>query len=98
MHWMGPGGHIIAYPLKPTKTSNGKVQNMLYNMGFLRPTKHSDVDTESWTNKGSKKEMLDFYSSWDPIIQDLLKYVPEDEVMEWTLNMHKPLPPGSRAR
>lgn len=36
--------------------------------------------------------MLDFYSSWDPIIQDLLTYVPDDEVMEWTLNMHKPLP------
>jgi hypothetical protein len=87
----------MAYPLKPTKTSDGKVQNMLYNTVSSQPAKHSDIDTESRTNKSSKKEMLDFYSSRDPI-QDRLNYVPEDEVIEWTLNMYKPLPIGSRAR
>lgn len=35
---------------------------------------------------------MDFYSSWDPLIQDMLSYVPEDDVMEWTLNSHRPLP------
>ena len=93
MRWMGPGGHIMAYPLKPTKDDKtGKVKNMLYNMVLLHPSKPGSENIESWTNKGDKKEMMDFYSSWDPVIQDLLYYVPEGEVMEWTLNSHRPLP------
>ena len=66
----------MAHALKPTKTLDVKIQNVLYNMVLVHPAKHSDVDTESWTNKGSKKEMLDFCSPWDPIIKDLLSYVP----------------------
>ena len=36
--------------------------------------------------------MMDFYKNWSDLVQNLLSYVPEGEVMEWTLNSHKPLP------
>lgn len=85
MRWMGPGGHIMAYPVK---------NNTVYNMVLLHPQKE-EVDheaAESWTRKGDKKEMMDFYSEWNSTVKNLLSYVPDEQVMEWTLNSHRPLP------
>lgn len=65
-------------------------------MVLLHPQKTPDSQQaaaeESWTRKGDKKEMLDFYKSWTPEVQNLLSYVPDGDVMEWTLNSHTPLP------
>lgn len=83
MRWMGPGGHIMGYPIK---------NNTVYNMVLLHPQKPGDPNEESWTSKGDKKEMLSFYHDWDDLVRSLLSYVPDDEVMEWTLNSHFPLP------
>lgn len=83
MRWMGPGGHIMAYPIK---------NNTVYNMVLLHPQKESASNDESWTSKGDKKEMMDFYARWNTMVRDLLSYVPDGEVMEWTLNSHRPLP------
>lgn len=83
IRWMGPGGHIMAYPIK---------NNTVYNMVLLHPQKPAAGNNENWTNKGDKKEMLEFYSGWNDLVRSLLSYVPEGEVMEWTLNSHRPLP------
>lgn len=87
MRWMGPGGHIMAYPLN---------NNSLYNMVLLHPAKkdqQSRLDIHMpWTTKGNRDEMMDFYRNWSPLVRSLLSYVPEDEVLEWTLNSHRPLP------
>ncbi|EMC93097.1 hypothetical protein BAUCODRAFT_38008 [Baudoinia panamericana UAMH 10762] len=85
MRWMGPGGHIMAYPIK---------NNQVYNMVLLHPERpHVDHhEGESWTRKGDKQEMMGFYKEWCQEVRNLLSYVPEGEVMEWTLNSHKPLP------
>jgi len=88
IRWMGPGGHIMAYPIK---------QNTLYNMVLIHPSKHHQTsektkEKENWTDKGSKLEMMDMYANWNPLVKDLMSYVPEGEVMEWTLNSHLPLP------
>lgn len=83
MRWMGPGGHIMAYPIK---------KNTVYNMVLLHPQKPNAPNEESWTNKGDKREMEAFYKDWDDLVRDLLSYVPDGEVMEWTLNSHFPLP------
>lgn len=85
MRWMGPGGHIMAYPIK---------NNSVYNMVLLHPEK-PNLDPhagESWTRKGDKKEMLDLYRDWCLEVRRLLEYVPDGEVMEWTLNSHRALP------
>lgn len=85
MRWMGPHGHIMAYPVK---------NNTVYNMVLLHPQKEEtdSHEAESWTRKGDKKEMEAFYKDWCPEVRNLLSYVPEGEVMEWTLNSHRPLP------
>ncbi|KAJ9206566.1 hypothetical protein DTO164E3_807 [Paecilomyces variotii] len=83
MRWMGPGGHIMAYPIK---------KNTVYNMVLLHPQKADSPNEESWTKKGDKQEMLSFYQNWDDLVRSLLSYVPDGEVMEWTLNSHMPLP------
>ncbi|RAH64856.1 FAD/NAD(P)-binding domain-containing protein [Aspergillus aculeatinus CBS 121060] len=83
MRWMGPGGHIMAYPIK---------NNTVYNMVLLHPQKPGASNEESWTSKGDKQEMISFYSKWNDLVRSLLSYVPDGEVMEWTLNSHFPLP------
>lgn len=82
MRWMGPEGHIMAYPIK---------NNTIYNMVLIHPQRASQSNNENWTNKGNKTEMMDFYKDWNPTVQALLSYVPDGEIMEWTLNTHTPL-------
>lgn len=82
MRWMGPGGHIMAYPIR---------NNNAYNMVLLHPQKPDAKNTESWVNKGDKNEMLDFYKGWNDLVRDLISFVPEGEITEWTLNSHRPL-------
>ena len=48
-------GHIMAYPIK---------DHQVYNMVLLHPDVNNT--SESWTSKGSKKQMLDFYGEWCP--------------------------------
>ncbi|KAN0116819.1 salicylate hydroxylase [Hyaloscypha variabilis] len=84
MRWMGPGGHIMAYPVR---------ENTLYNIVLLHPQSsrseseskpvYSTADTR--TGKSSKNEMLSFYSSWNSTIISLLSYIPDGEVAEWNL-------------
>ncbi|KAK4684198.1 microfibrillar-associated protein 1, partial [Tremellales sp. Uapishka_1] len=83
MRWMGPGGHIMAYPIK---------NNTVYNMVLLHPQKPNASNEESWTNQGDKQEMMDFYKDWNSTVTNLLSYVPAGDVKEWTLNSHRPLP------
>jgi salicylate hydroxylase len=78
--WMGPGGHIMVYPIR---------NHQLFNMVLLHPDRH---DTEeSWTATGPKSNMIEFYSGWSPTVRTLLDLVEEEEVPEWQLNIHKPL-------
>ncbi|OJJ31295.1 hypothetical protein ASPWEDRAFT_31950 [Aspergillus wentii DTO 134E9] len=83
MRWMGPGGHIMGYPIK---------KHTVYNMVLLHPEKPGGRIEESWTTKSDKKEMMEFYAQWNDLVRDLLSYVPDGEVVEWTLNSHSPLP------
>ncbi|KAK6508828.1 hypothetical protein TWF481_003596 [Arthrobotrys musiformis] len=84
VRWMGPGGHIMAYPVRSHK---------LYNMVLIHPIRPHQIDTESWTSPGTKSEMLKTYSGWNSMVKQLLSYVPDDQevIMEWTLNSHAPL-------
>lgn len=82
--WLGPHGHIMAYPIK---------RNTMYNMVLVHPEIGLlDVEhSESWTRKGNKYEMMGFYKSWCPEVRRLLSFVPDEEVIEWSLNSHPPL-------
>jgi salicylate hydroxylase len=47
---------------------------------------------ESWTTKGDKKDMLEFYDKWNSRVKKLLDCVPEEQILEWKLCDHEPLP------
>ena len=50
------------------------------------------VQADTWTAGGSKSEMLSIFNDFCPRVQKLLNLVPEGEVLEWKLRIHKPLP------
>lgn len=87
MRYMGPGGHVMAYPLKG---------NQMYNMVLLHPSKVTDdVSADVWTTTGDRSAMLDFYASWSPMIRKWLSYSGEENdksILEWNLNTYPPLP------
>ncbi|CAG7926646.1 unnamed protein product [Penicillium olsonii] len=78
--WLGPGRHIIAYPVR---------KHELYNVVLLHPDSHG-VD-ESWTTKGSKQEVVENYDGWDSTVRKLIELVDDNEVLEWKLCLHHPL-------
>ncbi|KAK2604001.1 hypothetical protein QQS21_003837 [Conoideocrella luteorostrata] len=87
MRYMGPGGHVMAYPLK---------NNSLYNIVLLHPAKQSHPVAgagakDSWTSKGDRREMLDFYSGWSPAIREWIEHADED-ILEWSLYLYPKIP------
>lgn len=78
--WIGPGRHIVAYPLR---------NHELYNVVLVHPDRGT-VD-DAWTVKGSKKDMVDDYVGWDRRITEIIEKVQDDAVMEWKLNLYPPL-------
>lgn len=60
----------------------------VYSKVLLHPEQRdvNHEEGESWTRKGSKKEMMGFYKDWNATVQRFLSYVHEGKVMEWTLS------------
>lgn len=87
MRYMGPGGHIMAYPLKGNK---------VYNLVLLHPAKATgSIEEDVWTTAGDRREMMSFYGNWSPAIRKWLSYAREDDeenIPEWTLNTYPSLP------
>ncbi|KAJ9615426.1 hypothetical protein H2200_001501 [Cladophialophora chaetospira] len=80
--WIGKGGHIQAYPIR-----NGT----LYNMVMVHPD--TGFTEESWTARASKAKILEHYGDWDVHrLGKLIDQIPDDNIMEWRLCQHEPLP------
>ncbi|ATY65866.1 Aromatic-ring hydroxylase [Cordyceps militaris] len=82
MRYMGPGGHIMAYPIRG---------NSLYNIVLLHPAKSETLSEDVWTSKGSREDMLKFCAGWSPAVQKWLAHADED-VPEWNLYVYPDLP------
>lgn len=78
--WIGPGRHIVAYPLR---------NNELFNVVLLHPDRGTVDDL--WTIKGSKQDMINDYAGWDEKVTNIIANVQDDAVMEWKLNLYPPL-------
>lgn len=78
--WVGPHRHIMAYPVRG---------HQLFNMVLAHPERR-ELE-ESWTVKGSKKELLAEYEGWDSRLVKMLQKAPEGDVLEWKLCSHAPL-------
>lgn len=86
MRYMGPGGHVMAYPVK---------NNLAYNLVLIHPAKvtggnDGGDDDNLWTSKGDRQEMIDCYQAWSPAIRKWIEYA-GDEVLEWDLYVYPQL-------
>jgi len=82
--WIGEKRHIIAYPVSSKK---------IYNISTAQPdTNFAAEISATYTTKGSKKQMLEVYGDFCPMIHRMLNLVPEGEVCEWRLRTHSRLP------
>ncbi|KAI9730283.1 MAG: hypothetical protein M1818_008186 [Claussenomyces sp. TS43310] len=82
--WVGEKRHIIAYPVS---------SKQIYNIATTQPdTNFAAAPSATYTTKGSKVDMLRIYADFCPMIQRMLNLVPDNEVCEWKLRGHSPLP------
>lgn len=77
-NWVGPGGHIVHYPLR-----TGKVMN------FVGVLERSDWRIESWTARGTQEELAADYRGWHDDIQAFIRAI--DTPYKWALMVRAPL-------
>jgi salicylate hydroxylase len=82
--WIGEKRHWICYPI---------ASRTIYNMSSIQPdVNFAAAPSSTYTTRGSKEAMLSVFSDFCPIVQRMLNLVPDGEVCEWKLRIHKPLP------
>lgn len=73
-------------------------RHSLLNMVLIFPDDDMKTASESWNEKASKREMLDTFKGWDPVVLKLLRKASDDGVMKWKLCVHNPLPTWSKGK
>ncbi|KAI1108927.1 putative salicylate hydroxylase [Nemania sp. NC0429] len=89
MRYMGPGGHIMAYPLR---------NNTLYNVVLIHETSGTKSEKTSWTAAAKMEEILEHYHGWCPMVQNLIAHAHDTEVLETPMNDMSPLPTWVKGR
>ncbi|MGE0629872.1 MAG: FAD-dependent monooxygenase [Hyphomicrobiaceae bacterium] len=84
-NWVGPGGHVITYPLR-----RGEILNFV---GF---GERDDWKVESWTEKGSKAECAADFPRWHPLVHEIISKV--DQPYKWALIGREPMPAWTKGR
>jgi salicylate hydroxylase len=77
-NWIGPGGHIVHYPLRA-----GKVMN------FVGALERSDWRIESWSARGTRQELIADFRGWHADIQAFIGEI--DTPYKWALMVRPPL-------
>ncbi|GAW26318.1 putative salicylate hydroxylase [Rosellinia necatrix] len=83
MRYMGPGGHIMAYPLR---------NNTLYNVVILRTADGDKSQRTSWSTQARKGEIQEHYRGWCPMVRALISHAPSSGILETPMNNMPPLP------
>lgn len=84
-NWVGPGAHVIHYPLR-----NGELMN------FVGIVERTDWQVESWTERGSIDECLKDFKSWHEDVQTLIRGI--QQPYKWALLSRKPMPTWTNGR
>ena len=84
-NWVGPGGHIVHYPLRA-----GQLMN------FVGVRERGDWQVESWSVAGSIDECLADFAGWHEDIQLMIRAI--DVPYKWALKHRAPLPRWSVGR
>jgi salicylate hydroxylase len=77
-NWVGPGGHIVHYPLR-----GGEVMN------FVGVLERADWRVESWSARGTLEELARDFQGWHEDIQALMRGI--DAPYKWALMVRAPL-------
>lgn len=84
-NWVGPGGHVITYPLR-----GGEILNFV---GF---GEREDWKIESWNTPGTKEECAADFANWHPLIHEIIAKV--DQPYKWALVGRAPLQNWTQGR
>jgi len=77
-NWVGPGGHVIQYPLR-----GGKLMN------FVGALERADWQVESWSARGTTAELAADYAGWHADVQSMIAAIPAP--FKWALMTRAPL-------
>lgn len=78
VNWVGPGGHVINYPLRC-----GELMN------FVGILERNDWTVESWTTQGSHEECHDDFAGWHKDIHAMIDNI--ETPFKWALMGRRPL-------
>jgi len=78
-NWVGPGGHVVHYPLRA-----GKVMN------FVGALERADWQVESWSARGTTGELAADFKGWHEDIHALIRNIPVP--YKWALMVRPPMP------
>lgn len=84
-NWVGPGGHIVHYPLR-----GGRLMN------FVGALERADWQVESWSHRGSIEEMARDFAGWHDDIQHFVRQI--ESPNKWALMVRPPLERWSAGR
>jgi len=77
-NWVGPGGHVVHYPLR-----GGELLN------FVGTAQRNDWQVESWTERGTTEEALGDFPGWNEDIHTIIRNI--DIPFKWALLGREPL-------
>jgi salicylate hydroxylase len=77
-NWVGPGGHIVHYPLRA-----GKLMN------FVGALERADWQVESWSARGTNAELAADFRGWHDDIQAFIREI--EAPFKWALMVRPPL-------
>jgi salicylate hydroxylase len=83
--WIGPGGHMVNYPLR-----GGKLMNMIGTI------ERDDWQVESWYTQGSAEECARDFAGWHDDVQALIQAAPT--IMKWAFMERPPRQIWSQGR
>lgn len=83
--WIGPGGHVVSYPLHQSKIMN-----------FV-----ATIEGKTWTSPagsapGTVEECLDDFKGWHEDVQTMIKLSPQ--LLKWALMQRDPIPQWTQGR
>ena len=84
-NWIGPGGHVIHYPLR-----RGELVN------FVGVVERSDWTVESWTAAGSSDECAGDFAGWHEDVHTLIRSI--QQPFKWALMVREPVQHWTRGR
>jgi salicylate hydroxylase len=84
-NWVGPGGHVITYPIR-----GGSILN------FVAAVERENWAVESWTERGTKEECAADLAGWHEDIQEIIRNL--EIPYKWALLGREPMEEWSQDR